>query len=126
VSKRTPGSWRKGRDDMTTVDDRHGWSKAVYVDNPRGGVHKPTGEPLPFVVGVAYGETEDEAHANAAMFAAAPDLLAAAKAMHLAIVRHKHPAHDLDQPLRDLMAAIESAEKNPLTSCAAPRAGGAS
>ena len=112
----TPGAWYKGRDGMTTLDDVHGWKKYIYVEDPRGGIHKPTGEPLPFVVGCGYGETQEEAHANARMMAAAPEMLDALKdtASRIALQLHLHDDAEIEKsPLlsrdRDVLLRIKRA-----------------
>jgi hypothetical protein len=74
--KRTPGPWRAGR--MDTVSYHAGGGEAfkkVYVDDPNGEFH--LGERLPATVAEVYGPLGADCRANAALVAAAPELLAA-------------------------------------------------
>ena len=79
MTEHTPGPWSKGRGDMTTLSQRYPeeWVKHVYADSDRVGVHM--GEALPMIVAAGYGIEHGEAHANACLVAAAPDMLALLK-----------------------------------------------
>ena len=81
----TPGPWIAGRADMISEDPCGVRFKAIYADDPRGGIHRPTGEPLPLAVARAIddrnlideqtdGIDADELLANARLISAAPDL----------------------------------------------------
>lgn len=68
---------------MTTLADRgenapEQWCKFVYHDpdpeSSKARFHHVTGSALPFVVAIAYGETQEEAHANGRLVAAAPEM----------------------------------------------------
>lgn len=68
-SERTKGPWRKGRDDMTTLGNEFDgeWCKYVYSGDPAR-AHTDTGV---CTVLKAFGDTQEEAHGNARLAAAA-------------------------------------------------------
>jgi len=78
----TKGEWRPGRSDMMSSCGGCDMTfKNIYVDDPRGGVHKPTNSPLGLTVAKAVSELigaeseiampDEEVFANAALIAAA-------------------------------------------------------
>lgn len=67
-AKATPGEWRAGRMDMVSFDGSgQGTHKNIYTDDDQGGVHRATGEKLPYTV--ARGEG-DECRENAQLITA--------------------------------------------------------
>ena len=76
LEKATPGPWRSGRSDMTTLstDEASPFYKNIYVTDPRGGTH--LGHDLPFIVARGQGD-EAECLANAALIVAAVNALPA-------------------------------------------------
>lgn len=67
--------WKTGRDDMQSYDGLTGEPFTnIYHATETDGVHKPTGEPLPKVIGRAVGPDNKRV---ARMFAASPDMLSA-------------------------------------------------
>lgn len=67
LAQATPGPWKAGRADMISYDGATGEPfKNVYAVDPRGGIHKPTGEPLPYEVARGLG---DECLENARLIA---------------------------------------------------------
>jgi len=78
----TKGEWRPGRSDMMSSCGGCDMTfKNIYVDDPRGGVHKPTNSPLGLTVAKAVSELigaeseiampDEEVFSNAALIAAA-------------------------------------------------------
>lgn len=119
----TPGPWEAGRMDTESYSADYGPWKAVYAEDPRGGVHKPTGELLPYQVARGDG---DECRANATLIAAlrnaAPALIAEVRRLREDVGRWERIAErDHGAPiqtvhmLRDdnarLRAALEGARR---------------
>ena len=99
---RTPGAWREGRPDTSSLDGC-GYSKSVYVDDIRGGYDRLTGLRLPLEVGAGFAPESEEAHANARLIADAPALRDEVVALReaLAVFRkdHEDAAGELLLPL---------------------------
>lgn len=95
----THGPWHAGRMDMISYDGGTGPYKNVYCDDDRGGIHKPTGEPLPYTVARGEGD-QAECRANARLIAetrnALPELLRLAR---IGMAAGHEP--DDDEPVTD-------------------------
>lgn len=77
-----PGPWRPGREDLQAYHAGNGAPFTnVYATDKRAGTHPATGEELPLIIAVVEGATidQEEEKANAALIAAAPELLEACK-----------------------------------------------
>lgn len=127
MSSFTPGPWRAGRSDMISECGGCGLMyKNVYAEDVRGGFHKPTGTPMGVTVARAVIDpvgaefelslTEGELFANAALIAAAPELLEALQAMvaNESMVEAAHKAAKqpyLNTALEPARAAIAKAQQ---------------
>ena len=113
MSKFTPGPYSPGRPD--TVSSRLGgpYFKAVYADSVQEPVDIPEAETLPMTVAEAYGRTPDEIHANARLFAAAPEMYDALRVV-METIDASQDRGDLPSPAwhwyvhaRDILARID-------------------
>lgn len=95
-SKHTPGPWEVMRDHPQTTD-------IVYI-RPSGHSH-PEGE-----ITILFGPIDDEQRANAALIAAAPDLLAALIRLVQAHCGHSALVTDPEEAWDKAEAAIAEAE----------------
>ncbi len=110
-ARATAGPWRKGRDDMTNCTEERGpleqWAKDVYSD-AKHTYHHVTGTKLPVIVLTAYGETPEEAHANALLAASAPEVEALLDRCHELLCQMKD--HEERDPHGGLSVADWSKE----------------
>lgn len=81
----TQGQWRAGRPDTWSQDTTGRVFKNIYVDDPRGGIHKPTNEPLQLII--ASAEAENEQVSIAEMQANAEFIAACSPAVIVALVK---------------------------------------
>lgn len=102
MSAHTPGPWKAGRTDMQSYCGMTGEPFTnIYHATMKDGEHHVTGDALPLVIAKAVGEGNK---ANARLIAAAPDMLAALKAVQ------EYGHEDSPKKWEIIQAAIDKAE----------------